>query len=290
MTLRQLPAWALVVAAAATTLAGCPVPLVPRYVSESRHNVGERMPDFIVAGTTTRDDVLLRLGEPDGRGPGDRWFAYGSSYSEGGVIFIMAAGGGAGGAGVEAIRYRRIVVRFDDQGVVGSANFVERLCPSYMLAAGSSESKSEPCVDVATDEAAETVALMEPAVPMGEQVLAAFAQVRWLGEFGRSADPLNLPASGALTLTDRSLVFEGRPAPAGGSAKIIRIPYSEVMQVSVSGAVVAIELSRLATLAFEVDQAGSFKQSSPDKPGAMKSSGTPAEAVAAIIREQSANR
>ena len=96
MNINAFPRWFLALVASAALLSGCPVPLPPTYDSASRQNVGEHIPDFIVNGETTRDDVLLRLGEPDGRGPGDRWFAYGSQYSKGGVLFVMAAGGGAG--------------------------------------------------------------------------------------------------------------------------------------------------------------------------------------------------
>lgn len=143
----------MVAAAGVAVLTGCPVPLVPRYEGGSRQNVGERMPDFIVEGTTTRDDLLLRMGEPDGRGPEDRWFAYGSRYNEGGVLFIAGAPGGVGGVGVSSIRYRRIVVRFDDRGVVSSTGFVERTCPSVMGGAGSAFGESPACIDVTIDDA-----------------------------------------------------------------------------------------------------------------------------------------
>jgi outer membrane protein assembly factor BamE (lipoprotein component of BamABCDE complex) len=143
--------WAVI--AGAAVLAGCPVPIVPHYESGSRYNIGERMPDFIVEGATTRDDLLLHMGEPDGRGPEDRWFTYGSRYNEGGVIFVVGGPGGVGGVGASSIRYRRIVVRFDDRGVVSSAGFVERSCPSVMGGAGNAFGESPACIDVTSDDA-----------------------------------------------------------------------------------------------------------------------------------------
>lgn len=158
MTMRGLLRRVVIAVASVAVLTGCPVPLVPRYESESRHNVGERLPDFIVEGTTTRADVLLHLGEPDGRDPEDRWFAYGSRYNEGGVLFVAFGPGGAGAAvGTKSVRYRRIVVRFDDRGVVTSAGFVERACPSAIGMIGGAHSshsgESAPCIDVAIDDA-----------------------------------------------------------------------------------------------------------------------------------------
>ncbi len=58
-------------------LSGCLVlPIVPGDESDSRQNLGDKLPDFIVTGETTRADVLLALGEPDGESDHGEWFAY----------------------------------------------------------------------------------------------------------------------------------------------------------------------------------------------------------------------
>jgi hypothetical protein len=139
--------------AAAVSLAACgPVPLLPRDLQGSRQNLGERKPEFIVERVTTRGDVLLRLGEPDGRWSEDQWFAYGSRRSEGGVLLMF--GRPSTSVSSEAIRYRRLLLRFDEQGVVESASFIDRLCPSYAFRLESTVAESDPCLDVRSDDVA----------------------------------------------------------------------------------------------------------------------------------------
>ena len=115
--------WILTVAAVVSALSGCVDLKPPRDVGGSRSNVGEQLPAFIVEGKTTRDDVLLQIGEPDERGYFDRWFVYQSQRSFGGAAVGIVPGLVAG---AEAVRYRRIVVSFDDAGVVAKASFVEQ--------------------------------------------------------------------------------------------------------------------------------------------------------------------
>lgn len=153
---------ALVAVAAALALTGCPVPLVPRDLQGSRQNLGEIRPEFIVERLTTREDILLRLGEPDGRWAEDRWFAYGSRRSEGGVLLMF--GRATTSVSSEAIRYRRLLLRFDEQGLVEGASFIDRLCPSYALRLESTVAESEPCLDVRSDDVANGALVDERAV------------------------------------------------------------------------------------------------------------------------------
>ena len=90
--------------AATLVLVGCPIPLPARYESSSRENLPAQPLDWVTVGVTTREDVLLRLGEADGEAPDGSWLAYGSVYSKGGVLFVLFAGGGAAGAGSERRR------------------------------------------------------------------------------------------------------------------------------------------------------------------------------------------
>src|SRR5512139_1835933 len=89
---------------AAMLLTGCPFPTLPRY-QDSRENLAERVPEFIKAGVTTREEVFLALGEPDAVASDESWVAYGSAYNKGGIGLLVAAGGSSGGVIRESIRY-----------------------------------------------------------------------------------------------------------------------------------------------------------------------------------------
>ena len=118
--------------AAALALGACGPTLIPAgYMAASRQNIGEGMPSFVVEGKTTRDEVLMRMGEPDERGHFDRWFAYESRRSMGGVAIAMNVPPVA--VGSYTMRYRRIVLNFSDQGVVESAAFAERECVEQII-------------------------------------------------------------------------------------------------------------------------------------------------------------
>lgn len=85
----------------------------------------------IAEGRSTREDVLFTLGEPDRRGFEDRWFAYQSVRSLGGVALVITAPG-ATTLGVlaqhEKIRQRLLVIDFDARGVVAARRYTEALC------------------------------------------------------------------------------------------------------------------------------------------------------------------
>ncbi len=143
MMARTLAYWALIVLIP-LTLAGCPIPLVPSDEDDSRLNVGDNVPDFIITGKTTRADVLLALGEPDGESEHGEWFAYTRRTSTGGVLFFMATLGGAGGASTEGMAYRRLMIQFDDAGVVKSARHELVTCSEKELLIGRGCQKLSP--------------------------------------------------------------------------------------------------------------------------------------------------
>ncbi len=104
------------------TLAGCVIPLSARD-ADSRQNIDDKVPDFIVVGKTTRADVLLTLGEPDHASDNGLWFTYTRTSREGGLLFLVS---GQGGPTSEKMVSRRVIVTFDASGVVTSAKY-ERL-------------------------------------------------------------------------------------------------------------------------------------------------------------------
>lgn len=139
MTARAISRWvvAATVLLASALLSGCPIPLPAGYESGSRENLGEGVPDFIVQGKTTRAEVLLALGAADGRAADEHWLSFGAQYGRGGVIFIL----GRGGLGAERFESRRLVVYFDEQGVVERAQFDRKGCTHLVPDDG------KPCLD-----------------------------------------------------------------------------------------------------------------------------------------------
>lgn len=90
-------------------------------VGPTRGLIDQETLESIRVGVTTREEVLLRLGEPDVVMRNERLFAYHWVTNTGYVI----GGGGAtgsitGGGGVGAIRQKRYLalVEFDEQGIV----------------------------------------------------------------------------------------------------------------------------------------------------------------------------
>jgi outer membrane protein assembly factor BamE (lipoprotein component of BamABCDE complex) len=126
-------------------LTACPIPLPRGDTSDSRQNVGDVVPDFIIAGKTTRSDVLLALGEPDGITEHGERFTYTRRTREGGVMFVMAAGSSAGGVSTETLTYRRLIVTFDGSGIVTNAHSEQVSCTERELMMGQGI-RSTPCV------------------------------------------------------------------------------------------------------------------------------------------------
>lgn len=217
--------WILVATAAGLSLAACvPVPLIPRELQGSRQDLGERRPDFIVEGVTTREDILVRLGEPDRRGYADRWFAYRSRRSEGGVLLVVPYGAGFA-AGAESVRYRRLVVYFDGRGLVENVGYTDRICPSYML--GDERYESGSCIDLATADSRmagtdpdQVVLNLEPDERLRERFVgAAFrSDGQWI--------------AGMAVVTSRALLFLCWPDPCPGQLLPPRLTASQIVQVA----------------------------------------------------------
>jgi len=114
-------------------------------------NIADAAPVAIDVGTTTREDVLMLLGEPDAVAIDESWIAYTSAYTLGGVIILAGAGGGVGGVGGELMRYRRLIVEFDSQGRTTAVVFEYKRCSAFGAFGLSNNAKgieSKPCLDV----------------------------------------------------------------------------------------------------------------------------------------------
>lgn len=71
---------------ATLSLAGCLIVPADHYKGYSRENVSEEPSAGIVPGTTTREEVLMRLGEPDRASEDESEFWYMASKVKGGII------------------------------------------------------------------------------------------------------------------------------------------------------------------------------------------------------------
>jgi len=128
-----------------TTLAGCiVVPLSEKPSPYRRQNITDEVPAFIVAGVTTRADVLLRLGEPDGASAHELQFTYTKGIRTGGVAMVMCAATGCLGGSSEKMAYDRLTIQFDDKNVVSSFQHERIACSETDFG----NNASGPCANV----------------------------------------------------------------------------------------------------------------------------------------------
>ena len=97
---------------------------------------------MFIAGQTSRADVLLAIGEPDLAADDESWMAYESIYGKGGVLFVVAGGGAAGGVGSEKVQHRYLVLEFDANGLVSTADFVDKSCWEGMVVGSNTDTRA----------------------------------------------------------------------------------------------------------------------------------------------------
>ena len=144
-------------------------------LADSRTNVPAEIPTWIVTGQTTRRDVLLHLGEPDAAGPDDQWFTYGSASTSGGTG-VLTISLGASYESRDTVHFRRLVLQFEDNGVVRAVRLDTKRCPMWDSTLLSYASK--PCLDVrrpdlGTEETRAASSTPEPASHSPEPTAAA---------------------------------------------------------------------------------------------------------------------
>lgn len=112
-----------IVGTLATLLSGCiaiPIyaPLRLRSDSSVRGPIPKHTLAFLTAGTTTRTEVLLRLGLPDNVLDDDRQFEYvwGVETMTGGLLLLSIQG--ATGLGGSLFEQHRLVLDFDQAGIL----------------------------------------------------------------------------------------------------------------------------------------------------------------------------
>jgi hypothetical protein len=206
-------------------------PMLARDVPQSRRNVGDSVPDFIVAGKTTRADVLIALGEPDGAAEGGEQFVYTSVRGRGGFFFFSVRGG----FDFEKRTYRRLVILFDDAGTVKNSRLEVASCLGSDQYRESGPDVHSQCVDVAGRDL--------PPIDSGDasaaQELAhgrAFAPAAWIpgsrGFAGMSSGGWAVSVDGSLVVGESSVFFL---PPEAGSRKgpLVKLSYAQIAEVYV---------------------------------------------------------
>lgn len=128
-------------------LSGCVIPVpYPSGYYGPRRNVGYAVPDFIVSGKTTREEVLLALGQADGRALDESWLSFGVVYRKGGVVIATYP---PVGPDFDSYETRRLVVFFDELGVVESAQVESKACDEVRWPILKEPRFSTPCIDAA---------------------------------------------------------------------------------------------------------------------------------------------
>ena len=174
----------LVVVLLALAMTGCiPIIYPARYMKPSRQNLSEAVPAFIEAGRTTLADVVLTLGDPDTVAADESWVAYASTYREGGggAALVLAGGGQVGllGGASKQMLYRRLLVRFDDAGLVQEATLDVVDCTEADFFIGQSASSSPPCFDVDSRDLV-ALDLADRLQVQGETNVVIFSRAEWL--------------------------------------------------------------------------------------------------------------
>jgi outer membrane protein assembly factor BamE (lipoprotein component of BamABCDE complex) len=116
-------------------------------------NLGDSVPEWLVVGQTTRQEVLLVLGEPDGPAYNEEWYGYITVRRLGGIGFGGISDGGGFDVRLKVVRFRRLLVRFDAAGVVSEASFITARCgESSLNTSGGGDWTTKPCLDVAGND------------------------------------------------------------------------------------------------------------------------------------------
>jgi hypothetical protein len=128
-------------------LPGCvlPIPHGPADDFETRHNVGTEVPSFVVPGRTTREDVLLTLGEADAVASDESWMRFQAGYRTGGVLVFAYPSPLI--PSYDTVELRQVTIHFDTSGIVERADFERLTCRITDVITQGASATSHRCVD-----------------------------------------------------------------------------------------------------------------------------------------------
>lgn len=109
--------------AALILLGGCLIIPVDYHTPGSRHNVTRQTTNVFQIGISTREDILLALGEPDFASEDGQRIGYNWSKVE--VLLLVASYGGSGG-GAEFVHSYLIEASFDPSNRVSRVRFLKQ--------------------------------------------------------------------------------------------------------------------------------------------------------------------
>ncbi len=89
----------------------------------SRKDIRPEAMDPLVAGQTTREQVLLRLGEPDEWSPDGSQYRYHWEKVKWDIFWIVAGGYSAVGGDIPINKNHDLLISFDRSGVITSRTF-----------------------------------------------------------------------------------------------------------------------------------------------------------------------
>lgn len=247
------------ICALVVALSGC-VPLAPYARGpgsiESQGPLGEETPEFIVAGKTTRQQVLAHLGAPRIEALDGSWSYYESDYlkSESGAWYLIAipflAGTIARIPGTNEFSFRRLHITYTADSRVSSASFAEQKCHdvykySHIEFPSISDAAKCPILQRHLDlKQARLSERMQSAIPSGQGAAQWFEHALWHKGQGRYmlgiVDELqcfreaNRRLEGVLGISRDELVFlPGEKSPVGGAANIEKIPIAQIQDLNV---------------------------------------------------------
>jgi len=84
----------------------------------TRGEIDAKAFEFMRVGSTSKEEVLLKLGEPDAVWEDERNFLYLWVTIRGYFAFAIPAPGGPGGGGPIGVKWYELLIEFDEQGVI----------------------------------------------------------------------------------------------------------------------------------------------------------------------------
>lgn len=204
-----------------TTLTGCiVVPLSEKPSLDRRQNITDEVPAFIVAGVTTKADVLLMLGEPDGASANELQFTYTKGIRTGGVAIVMCAPGGCGGGSSATMAYDRLTIQFDDKNVVTSSWHERIRCNESDFGNNS----SGPCANVAGQDLLLTEINVADGVVFPRTVWCRDTRWKWWQAIPKGC------LRGNLVISDTAIFLYQNNADRK-STPILSVPYMDISSV-----------------------------------------------------------
>lgn len=213
-------------------LSGCviPVPLPAGELNNTRQNIGEEVPAFIVLGATNRTDILLKLGEPDIASENALQFIYVRGVYLGGTAVVLCAFQ-CGAVPIEKTAYDRLILTFDDSNVVSTAVRQHFVCTSLDVPGPCSDLRGRDVLPTHTRGVASADAFARAMLYPGLRL----SEVR--GSFLSPSYFAGVPPSttgavqGIVVVGESAVLFYSTTADAK-SAPIYTIPYSEIVAVN----------------------------------------------------------